>query len=226
MNTNSFAINKTMLANMMLNPARFMLGSFLLEVGLEVPDKELKGNTRKEKANSGRVPTNEGTVSLENLADNAMLRFKARIIAPIVFTSFKHELLAKQNETTHEHEMTFWIDANDSTITVEASEFLGTQLKADDLHKLIRIYVSQSKNETKISAKWRKRQGSYEVKRNGEFVPYANEVMAVLEKLVKPETENLAPIVDNVPFGYVMDIEQAYIQAHKENKARNKATVS
>lgn len=183
MSNTQFAINRQMLANMMLNPARFLLGNHLLEISLDTP--EIDGYNRKDKAHSGNVATNESAnVPLDNLANDAQLRFKLRIIAPIVYTDFKHELLARQNDTTHEHETSFKAYANAEKISLGESEFLGEETNSGTVHKLIKLYVSQSKQVTKISQAWRKQKGAYQVKRNGEFIPYA-----------LPESENLAPIV-------------------------------
>lgn len=180
MSTQSF-INRASLAYLQKNAGKYLLGANLVSIQLAKP--EIAG---KRTLVAGKLATKENhEESLENLQESALLEFTFTIVSPVTYTSHKHKLLALQNQTAQEMSDTFRIYANLESIELERDSFLGTPLIASEIHSLIRDYVKLGKSQKAIN-KWRKSKGTYQVKRNGEFLPYEAPQVNLAPKIETP----------------------------------------
>lgn len=214
-------INKESVKYLMLNTGKYLLGSHLVSVQLQTPT--IEGLNRKEKAQSGKLATKENHAeNLENLREKALLEFVVTIIAPVTYTSHKHELLAEQNQTAQEMSDVFKAHANLESIELERDTFLGETIDASALHGIIKNYVKLGKNQ-KISQKWRKNKGAYQIAKNGEFVPYAAQEKPI-ESPKQKESENIAPNLAEIA-AQVMNMQapMTQIEARKAAQAAKKA---
>lgn len=164
MSVQQFALNRAIVAFLMTSKARFMLGDFFLELSLALP--ELSGEkNRKILSNSGKIATKENHAeSLDNLPQNALLAFSAKLVSVGHKTDFNHDLLKAHNETEFTQESRFTVYANDSTIEIEKGyeSHMGQTLDSAVLHGLIKLMVKQGKNQ-KSAQRWKTVKGIYTI---------------------------------------------------------------
>lgn len=221
----AFIINQKSRQQAMTIAGKYFLGSHLVSIRLQAPT--IDGYSRKQAIASTGMSTKEShNTSYLTLAKDAMLAFDVTLIAPIVYTSHSHELMALANGRAHSFTSEFTVYANMTSIKSTESSFLGEAIDLDALHSLIKLFWKQSQKE-RTSENWRLSKGQYQVhtgKDNKGKAIWTNYQLPASKPEIQPETENLAPIVaDELPASYVTDITQAHVMAHRENQARAKA---
>lgn len=222
-NSSSFVVNMVAKRQAMTVAGKYFLHNHLLSLKLQAPS--IDGYTRKEAIASTNVATKEhASLPYLMLPNDALLAFDVTLIAPIVYTSHQHELMALQNNRPMALSTDFTVYANLSTIESTETSFLGQEIDLASLHNLIKLFWKESSKE-RTSEKWKTQKGQYLVyagKDNKNKALWVAYQIAPNKPAAMPESENLAPIVDETPKTFVTDISIAWNQAYQENKARAK----
>lgn len=156
-----FAVNNKARVIAMTSPGKYLFGTELVSIKLQAPT--IDGYTKKQAIASPNVATKEyKSLPYLQLTQDALLAFDLTLIAPIVYTSHKHELMALQNGRAMAFSQEFTVYANLTTIESTESEFLGQAIDLQALHSLIKLFWKESQKES-TSEKWRVKSGKYEV---------------------------------------------------------------
>lgn len=226
-NSSQFVVNNKSRQQAMNVAGKYFIQAHLVSIRLQAPTVE--GYGRKDAVNltSGMATKESKNIPYMQLPKNAMLAFDVTLIAPIVYTSHEHELMALQNGRAHSYEETFTVYANASTIEFKLlSDYFASEKLADSLHSLIKLFWKESQSE-RTSEKWqgnaKKGYQKYAGKNEKNKAIWVNFSSPKAKPAITAESENLAPIVDTIPASYITDVNMAWNQALKEYEKRQKA---